>query len=57
MGLPSAAEDSIEAGLLPPRAQRRGLILREDRNNVVTRGPTVGNDSFVPDSKRERSAC
>ena len=53
-GLPSAAEDSIEAGLLPPRAQRRGLILREDRYNVVTRAPTVGNDSVVPDSKRER---
>jgi hypothetical protein len=34
--------------------QRRGLILREDCYNVVTRAPTVGNDSVVPDSKRER---
>src|SRR5215208_782381 len=42
-------------GLSPtPRAQRRGLILREDCYNVVTRAPTVGNDAAVPDSKRER---
>ena len=27
---------------------------REDCYNVVTRAPTVGNDSVVPDSKRER---
>ena len=39
--------------------QRRGLIVREDCYNVVTRAPTVGNDCVVPDSKRERGvhAC
>src|SRR5688572_15146892 len=35
-------------------AQRRGLILRESCYNVVTQATTVGNDSVVPDSKRER---
>ena len=34
--------------------QRGSLILREDCYNVVTQAPTVGNDSVVPDSKRER---
>jgi hypothetical protein len=34
--------------------QRRALILRESCYNVVTRASTVGNDSVVPDSKRER---
>src|SRR5918999_1287838 len=34
--------------------QRRIKFLREDCYNVVTRAPTVGNDSVVPDSKRER---
>jgi hypothetical protein len=32
----------------------RSLILRESCYNVVTTAPTVGNDSVVPDSKRER---
>jgi hypothetical protein len=55
MGLPSAAEDSIEAGVLHLASLQRGsLILRESCYNVVTRAPTVGNDSVVPDSKRER---
>ena len=55
MGLPSAAEDSIEAGVLHLASLQRGsLILREDCYNVVTRAPTVGNDCVVPDSKRER---
>jgi hypothetical protein len=49
MGPPSAAEDSIEAGIL--NLERRDLILREDCYNVVTRAPTVGNDSVVPASK------
>jgi hypothetical protein len=52
MGPPSAAEDRIEAGIL--NLERRDLILRESCYNVVTRAPTVGNDSVVPDSKRER---
>jgi hypothetical protein len=30
------------------------LSTREDCYNVVTKAPTVGNDSVVPDSKRER---
>src|SRR5829696_4819026 len=34
--------------------QRGSLILREDCYNVVTPAPPVGNDSVVPDSKRER---
>jgi hypothetical protein len=50
MGPPSAAEDSIEAGIL--NLERRDLILREDCYNEVTRAPTVGNDSVVPASKR-----
>jgi hypothetical protein len=55
VGPPGAAEDRIEAGVLHlPSLQRRGLILREDRYNVVTRAPTVGTDSVVPDSKREK---
>jgi hypothetical protein len=32
----------------------RSLILREDCYNRVTRAVTVGNDSVVPDRKRER---
>src|SRR5215213_11057652 len=44
-----------------PRAslQRGSLILREDCYNVVTKAPTLGNDSVVPDGKRERGvhAC
>jgi hypothetical protein len=35
-------------------AQRRGLILRESCYNIATRAPTVGKDSVVPDSKRQR---
>src|SRR5829696_7635430 len=55
MGPPSAAEDSIEAGLLHLASLQRGtLILREDCYNVVTRASTVGNDLVVPDSKREK---
>jgi hypothetical protein len=55
MGLASAAEDSIEAWVLHLASLQRGsLILREDCYNVVTRASTVGNDSVVPDSKRER---
>jgi hypothetical protein len=55
-GVPeSAARDSIKAGVLHLASLQRGsLILREDCYNVVTRAPTVGNDSVVPDSKRER---
>src|SRR5215208_3125340 len=48
----SAAKGIIEAGVL--HLERRGLIFRESCYNVVTRAPTVGNDSVVPDSKRER---
>jgi hypothetical protein len=48
----SAAKAIIEAGVL--HLERRGLILRESSYNVVTRAPTVGNDSVVLDSKRER---
>jgi hypothetical protein len=52
---PSAAKDSIGAGGLHLASLQRGsIILREDCYNVVTRAPTVGNDSVVPDSKRER---
>jgi hypothetical protein len=52
---PSAAQDSIVAGVLHLASLQRGsLILREDCYNVVTRAPTVGNDSVVSDSKRER---
>src|SRR5215210_6400313 len=55
MGPPSAAEDSIEAGPLHLASLQRGsLILRESCLNVVTRAPTPGNDSVVPDSKREK---
>ena len=51
----SAAKVIIEAGILHLASlQCRGLILREDCYNVVTRAPTVSNDSVVPDSKRER---
>jgi hypothetical protein len=51
----SAARGIIEAGVLHLASLQRGsLILREDRYNIVTRAPTVGNDSVVPDSKRER---
>ena len=60
MGPPNATEDSIVAGVLHLASLQRGsLILREDCYNVVTRAPTVGNDSVVPDSKRERGvhAC
>ena len=54
-GLPkSAAQDNIKAGVLHLASLQRGsLILREDCYNVVTTAPTVGNDSVVPDSKRE----
>ena len=56
MGPPNATEDSIVAGVLHLASLQRGsLILREDCYNVVTRAPTVGNDSVVPDSKRERA--
>jgi hypothetical protein len=52
---PSAAQDSIEAGIIHLASLQRGsLILREDCYNVVTRAPAVGNDLLVPDSKRER---
>ena len=55
MGPPSAAEDRVEAGVLHLASLQRGrLILRESCYNVVTRASTVGNDSVVPDSKRER---
>jgi hypothetical protein len=50
-----AAKGIIEAGVLHLTSPQRGsLILREDCYNVVTRAPNVGNDSVVPDSKRER---
>jgi hypothetical protein len=50
-----AARGIIEAGIIHLASLQRGnLILREDCYNVVTRAPTVGNDSVVPDSKRER---
>jgi len=52
---PSAAEGRIEAGVLHIASLQRGsLILREDCYNVVTCASTVGNDSVVPDSKREK---
>jgi hypothetical protein len=55
MGPPGAAKGIIEAGvLLLASLQRGSLILHEDCYNVVTQAPTVGNDSVVPDSKRER---
>src|SRR5215207_5677563 len=45
----------VEAGIIHLASLQRGrLVLREDCYNVVTRAPTVGNDSVVPDSKRER---
>jgi hypothetical protein len=51
----STARGIIEAGINHLASLQRGrLILREDCYNVVTRAPTVGNDSVVPDSKRER---
>jgi hypothetical protein len=51
----SAAKGIIEAGVLRLDSLQRGtLILREDCYNVVTCPPTVGNNSVVPDSKRER---
>jgi hypothetical protein len=51
----SAAKGIVEAGVLHLASLLRGsLILREDCYNVVTPAPTVGNDSVVPDSKRER---
>jgi hypothetical protein len=51
----SAAKGIIEAEVLHLTSLQRGsLILREDCYNVVTPAPTVGNDSVVPDSKRER---
>ena len=50
-----AARGIIEAGIIHLASLQRGnLILREDCYNVVTRAPTVGKDSVVPDSKRER---
>jgi hypothetical protein len=52
---PSAAKDSIVAGIIHLASLQRGsLILREDCRNVVTKAPTVGTDSVVPNSKRER---
>jgi hypothetical protein len=52
---PSAAQDIIEAGIIHLASLQRGsLILREDCHNVVTTAPTVGTDSVLPDSKRER---
>jgi hypothetical protein len=55
-GVPeSAAKDSIKAGVLHLASlQRASLILRQSCYNAVTRAPTLGNDSVVPDSKRER---
>src|ERR687890_111283 len=50
----SAARDSIKAGVLHLASLQLGsLIFRESCYNVVTCAPTVGNDSVVPDSKRE----
>src|SRR5215204_3546654 len=50
-----AAKDSVVAGVLHLASLQRGsLIPRESCYNVVTRVPAVGNDSVVPDSKRER---
>ena len=55
MGPPGAAKGIIVAGALHLTSLQRGsLILREDCYNVVTPAPTVGTDSVVPDSKRER---
>jgi hypothetical protein len=55
MGPPSAAKGIIEAWVLHLASlQRSALILRENYYNVVTPAPTVGTDSVVPDSKRER---
>jgi hypothetical protein len=51
----SAAKGSIKAGVLHLASLQRGsLVLREDCYNAVTRAPPVGNDSVVPDSKREK---
>src|SRR5215216_895893 len=50
-----AARGSIKAGVLHLASLQRGsLVLREDCYNAVTRAATVGNDSVVPDGKRER---
>src|SRR5215210_8859672 len=58
MGPPSAAEDSIEAGLLHLASLQRGsLILREDCHNVVTRASTVGNDCMLYPRASERREC
>src|SRR5215204_3914767 len=55
---PSAAEGGIEAGVLHLASQQRGsLILREDCYNVVTRAPTVGNDSLLYPTASERGEC
>jgi hypothetical protein len=58
MGPPSAAEDSIEAGLLHLASLQRGsLILRESCHNVVTKAPTLGNDSVLYPTASERREC
>jgi hypothetical protein len=54
MGPPSAAEDSIEAGIL--NLERRDLILREDCYNVVTRAPTWVTTVLYPTAS-ERGEC
>src|SRR5215217_51130 len=54
-GPKSAAEDSIEAGVLHLASLQRGsLILRESCYNVVTRAPNVGNDSLLYPTASER---
>ena len=58
MGPPSAAEDSIEAGLLHLASLQRGsLILRESCHNVVTRASTVGDDCTLYPTASERREC
>jgi hypothetical protein len=54
MGPSSAAEDSIEAGIL--NLERRDLILREDCYNVVTRAPTWVTTVLYPTAS-ERGEC
>src|SRR5829696_1361472 len=54
-GPKSAAEGHYRGwGLHLASLQRGSLILRQVCYNAVTRASTVGNDSVVPDSKRER---
>ena len=54
----SAAKGIIEAGIIHLASLQRGsLILREDCYNVVTRAPTVGDDSLLYPTASERGEC